>query len=67
MKTLKVKIIAVLASDEKALTAVQQKLNQWMTTGMLKKYEMQTSAEHVIFNICLHKEPVTVDSIAKKF
>jgi len=53
----KVKIISVPASDEKALTQVQQKINQWITTKVLRKYEMHTTGEYVIFNICLWKEP----------
>ncbi len=66
MKNFKVKIIAVQASDAKAITDVQQKLNTWITTGMLKKYDMHTAAEHIVFNILMLKEPI-VDSIAKKF
>ena len=58
MKNFKVKIIAVQASDAKAITDVQQKLNTWITTGMLKKYNMHTAAEHIVFNILMHKEPV---------
>jgi len=53
---MKVQIFTVLASDQTAITAVQQKINQWITTGFLKKYEMHTSATHIIFNICLKKE-----------
>ena len=58
MKNFKVKIIAVPASDAKAITDVQQKLNTWITTGMLKKYDMHTAAEHIVFNILMYKEPV---------
>ena len=53
----KVKIISVPASDAKGLTQVQQKINQWMTTEVLRKYQMHTSGEYVIFNILLWKEP----------
>ena len=53
----KVKIVSVLASDQEALAAVQQKINVWMTTKMLSKYAMHTTSEYVIFNICLFKEP----------
>ena len=56
MKNFKVKIIAVPASDAKAITDVQQKLNQWITIGQLKKYDMHTAAEHIVFNICLNKK-----------
>ncbi len=51
-----VKIISVLASDEKALTKAQMQINQWITTGILKKYEIHTAGEYVIFNICKKKE-----------
>jgi len=53
---MKVQIFSVPCTDQTALTAVQQKLNQWMTIGLLKKYEMHTTANHVIFNVCLKKE-----------
>jgi|3_EtaG_2_1085321.scaffolds.fasta_scaffold26568_5 hypothetical protein len=56
MKNFKVKMFSVLASDTKAITVVQTKLNQWITTGILKKYEMHTTATHLIFNICLNKK-----------
>ena len=52
---MKVQIFTVLASDQGALTAVQQKLNQWLTTGLLAKYEMHATATHIVFNICLKK------------
>ena len=52
---MKVQIFTVLASDQTALTAVQQKLNQWLTTKLLAKYEMHTTSTHVIFNIALKK------------
>lgn len=52
---MKVNIITVLASDQAALTAVQQKLNQWLTTKLLAKYEMHTTSTHIVFNIALKK------------
>ena len=55
MKNFKVKIIAVPASDAKAITDVQQKLNQWITTEKLRKYKVVTTSEHIVFHICLHK------------
>lgn len=53
---MKIKIFSVKAEDNSSLTAVQTKINQWITTGLLKKYEMHTTATHVIFNVCLKKE-----------
>tara|TARA_Y100000389_G_C17179596_1_gene373296 strand:+ start:408 stop:614 length:207 start_codon:yes stop_codon:yes gene_type:complete len=52
----RVDIISVSGDNQKELTKVQAKINQWMTNGLLKKYEMQTTATHVIFNICRKKE-----------
>lgn len=56
MKEYKVLIESILASDQAALTKMQAKINQWMTTGLLKKYNIYTTSEYVIFNICKKKE-----------
>jgi hypothetical protein len=56
MKNKKVLIVSVLASDQKALTSQQAKLNQWITTGLLVKYEIHTTGEYVVFNICMNKQ-----------
>jgi len=56
MKEFSVKIISVPCDDQEAITAVQQKINQWITIGKLKKYEMHTTATHIIFNIVINKE-----------
>jgi hypothetical protein len=53
---MKVQIFTVAADDQKGLTAIQQKINQWITVGLLKKYEMHTTASQVVFNILLNKE-----------
>jgi hypothetical protein len=52
----KVKIVSIKADEQDAITAIQTKLNQWNTTGLLRKYEMHTTATHIVFNICLKKE-----------
>jgi hypothetical protein len=52
---MKVQIFTVLASDQTAITAVQQKINQWLTTRLLAKYEIHTTGTHVVFNIALKK------------
>lgn len=52
----RVVIETVLAADAKALTGIQAKINQWITVGLLVKYEMHTTSTHVIFNILLKKE-----------
>lgn len=55
LKVMKVQIFSIIASDQTAIKGVQQKINQWITTGLLKKYEMHTTATHIVFNICLKK------------
>jgi hypothetical protein len=51
----KVQIESVNASDKKAITDIQQKLNTWQTIGKLVKYEMHTTSGMIVFNICLLK------------
>tara|TARA_R110000803_G_scaffold67338_1_gene129022 strand:+ start:361 stop:531 length:171 start_codon:yes stop_codon:yes gene_type:complete len=53
---IKVQLFSVPCDEPSALTAVQQKLNQWQTIGLLIKYEMHTTATHIIFNVALRKE-----------
>lgn len=52
----KVSIVSVEATDTAAITKVQTKINTWATTGLLKKYEMHTTATHIVFNILLNKK-----------
>ena len=56
MENYRVDIMSVPCDDQKAITAVQQKINQWITIGLLEKYEMHTTATHIVFNICRKKE-----------
>ena len=56
MKNIRVEIVSVLASDKKGLTAMQQKINQWITIGKLKKYDIHTTGEYVVFNIAMVKD-----------
>lgn len=51
----KVLIESIPASDGKALTQMQMKINQWITAGILKKYDIHTTSEYVIFNILKNK------------
>jgi len=55
MKDIRVDIISIPADDQTAITAVQQKINQWLTKNELKKYEIHTTATHVVFNIARNK------------
>ncbi len=56
MKNYKIEIISVKADDAAALKEVQKKINQWISTGILKKYEIRTTSDSVIFNILKNKE-----------
>lgn len=52
----RVEIITVPADDQKSITGVQQKINQWLTTGLLKKYKIIPCDNRLVFNICLIKQ-----------
>ena len=56
MNKYKVLIETVDASDATAIKAMQKKINQWMTTGLLKKYELLSAGNCIVFNICMKKE-----------
>jgi len=56
MKNYKVDIISVAGDNQQELTKVQAKINQWMTNGLLMKYEIIPCGNNVIFNICKKKE-----------
>jgi hypothetical protein len=56
MENIRIDIITVPSNDQKKLTDVQQKINQWLTTGVLKKFQIHTTATDVIFNIARLKE-----------
>ncbi len=55
MKDNKILIESIACTDQEALKQMQQKLNTWITTELLVKYEMHTTATHIIFNICMKK------------
>lgn len=52
----RVDIYSFLASDATELTKMQTRLNQWMTAETLKRYEIHTTGEYIIFNVCRKKE-----------
>lgn len=54
-KDTKVVIEIVEQSDIDAVKDIQKKINQWITIGKLVKYEMHTTSESIVFNICLNK------------
>jgi hypothetical protein len=51
----RVDIVSIEANDTKGITDIQSKINQWITKGELAKYEIHTTASHIIFNICRKK------------
>jgi len=55
-KVMRVDIFSILASDAVELTKMQTRLNQWLTAGTLKKYDIHTAGEYIIFNVCRNKE-----------
>jgi hypothetical protein len=56
MKTYKVLIEVFASTDTKGIKEMQKKLNQWMTTGLLVKYEIHPSNGVYLFNVCLKKD-----------
>lgn len=56
MKDKRVDIFTVSGDDQMALTQIQQKINQWMSTGYTVKYTIHTTATNAIYNICRYKE-----------
>ena len=56
MKKYKLLIETVSADDKAAIKDMQKKLNQWITVGLLKKYELLAVGNMLVFNICMYKE-----------
>jgi len=54
-KETKIVMELIEQSDIVALSAIQKKINQWITIGKLVKYDVHTTNESIMFNICLHK------------
>jgi hypothetical protein len=52
----RVDIFSINASDKTALMQMQTKLNQWLTAKTLIKYEIHTTNDCIIFNVCRKKE-----------
>lgn len=55
MKNMRIDIWTVPSNDQQLITSYQKKINQWMTDGTLVKYEIHTTANEVIFNVCRRK------------
>jgi hypothetical protein len=52
----RVDIFSFLASDAGELTKMQTRLNQWITAGTLKKYDIHTAGDYIIFNVARLKD-----------
>jgi hypothetical protein len=52
----RVDLFSVHAADSNEIMKMQTKLNQWLTTGILIKYEIHTAGEYIVFNVCRKKE-----------
>lgn len=52
----RIDLFSILASDSKELIKMQTRLNQWLTAGTLKKYDVHTTSEYIVFNVCRSKE-----------
>lgn len=48
--------IEVLAGDSKGLIQAQTKINQWTTTGLLKKFDTYSTGTHWLFQVLLIKQ-----------
>ncbi len=53
---IRVDIFSFFASDVGELLKMQTRLNQWLAAGTLKKYEVHTTATHIIFNVSRLKD-----------
>ncbi|MEY3811661.1 MAG: hypothetical protein RIT11_757 [Pseudomonadota bacterium] len=56
MEKYRVQLISVNNGDNEGLKELQKKINQWMTTGLMVKYEIHASSDQFLFNILLKKE-----------
>ena len=52
----RIDLFSILASDSKELIKMQTRLNQWLTAGTMKKYDVHTTGEYIVFNVCRTKE-----------
>ena len=56
MKKYKMYIVTVKGDDQTSLTAVQRKINQWMTTEIYVQHEMTPVGDNLVFSITIKKE-----------
>lgn len=55
MKNTKVIIKSIASNDTKQISKLQQLINLWITNGLMRKYEIHTCNDNIIFNICRNK------------
>ena len=48
----RIDFIKVDSDNQAELVKTQQKINQWITTGQLVKYEIHTQEGYILFNVC---------------
>lgn len=51
--------LVLVPADSKELTGMQQKLNQWITTGQLVKYQTSVIGNQILFEIIRIKQQET--------
>ena len=51
----KVQLISVPAENTGEISKIQAKINTWITTKILIKYDVHTTATHILFNILKSK------------
>lgn len=48
--------LVLVQANSKELVAMQQKLNQWITTGQLVKFQTTVIGDQILFEICRIKQ-----------
>jgi hypothetical protein len=48
--------LVLVQANSKELVAMQQKLNQWITTGQLVKFQTSVVGDQILFEICRVKQ-----------
>lgn len=54
---------SVELADADAIKALQKKLNQWKTQGLLLKFSTNTAGDYALFTIALRTKAVTPDFV----
>lgn len=51
--------LVLVPANSKELVAIQQKLNQWITTGQLVKYQTSVVSDQILFEMIRIKQQET--------